>query len=78
LTQVAKGKGCREVIMSIGFNPTGDCLVATCVKSVVFFTWENGAVKSTKGTGWGSTPLIQFSVRPIFRALYLLEILEEI
>lgn len=34
---VAKGKGVRENIMSLGFNPQGGILVATCVKSVVFF-----------------------------------------
>lgn len=52
----AKGKGCRENIMSLSFSPNDDCLVATCVKSVLFFTWANGAIKSTKGTGWGKTP----------------------
>ena len=51
----AKGKGCRENIMSLAFSPNDDCLVATCVKSVLFFTWANGAIKSTKGTGWGKT-----------------------
>lgn len=51
---MAKGKGVVNNIMSLGFNPHGDCLVATCVKCVVFFTWTNGMIKSTKGTGFGT------------------------
>ena len=40
LTEIAKGKGPKAGIMSIGFNPKADTLVATCVKEVNFFTWQ--------------------------------------
>jgi hypothetical protein len=56
LTLIAKGKGVRENIMSLGFVPGegNDTLVVTCVKSVAFFTWANGVIKCSKGTGWGA------------------------
>lgn len=56
LAPIAFGKGCKALIMSLGFNSTGDTLVATCVKEVNFFTWTGGVLKATKGTGWGTTP----------------------
>jgi WD40 repeat protein len=56
MTLIAKGKGCKANIMSLGFTPNGDGLVATCVKSVAFFNWTNGLIKGTRGTGWGTTP----------------------
>jgi hypothetical protein len=39
LILLAKGKGCRSNIMSLAFSPlsTAGCLVATCVKAVMFF-----------------------------------------
>ena len=42
--------------MSLGFSPAANCLIATCVKSVAFFTWENGQIKGTRGSGWGKQP----------------------
>lgn len=56
LTLIAKGKGCRANIMSLGFSPDANCLVATCVKSVAFFTWANGQIKGIRGSGWGKVP----------------------
>lgn len=51
---VAHGKGTRANILSIGFNPTGDQVVATCVKEVNFFSFAGGVIKGQKGTGWGT------------------------
>ena len=41
--------------MSLGFDTTGETLIATCVKEVNFFTWADGKIKCKKGTGWGTT-----------------------
>jgi echinoderm microtubule-associated protein-like 6 len=32
MTPIASGKGSRNTILSLGFNATGDALIATCVK----------------------------------------------
>lgn len=52
LKPIASGKGTRANILSLGFNPTSDQLVATCVKEVNFFTFDGGLIKGKKGTGW--------------------------
>lgn len=49
---VATGKGTRANILSLGFNPAGNQLVATCVKEVNFYSFDNSLVKCKKGTGW--------------------------
>lgn len=54
LKPVASGKGSRANILSLGFNPAGTELVATCVKEVNFFTFAGGIIKGKKGTGWGA------------------------
>jgi WD40 repeat protein len=56
LTKKAFGKGCPADIMSLGFSPIGDSLVATCIKEVRFFHWANGVIKSNLGSGWGKMP----------------------
>lgn len=53
---IAKGKGVKADIMSLGFSPHGDTLVATCVKQVKFFWWSNRSIKASNGTGWGKQP----------------------
>jgi hypothetical protein len=53
---VATGRGCRAVIMSLGWNATNDVVIATCVKAVVFFTFSHGKIVSKNGTGFGTTP----------------------
>jgi hypothetical protein len=40
------GKGTRANILSLGFNPTGDKIVATCVKELSFFTFAGGVIKN--------------------------------
>lgn len=42
--------------MSLGWNATSDIVIATAVKQVVFFTFANGKLKNTKGSGWGKQP----------------------
>lgn len=49
---IASGKGSKANILSLGFNPAGNQLVATAVKEVSFFTFDGGVVKGKKGTGW--------------------------
>lgn len=51
---VAHGKSTRAKILSIGFNPAGNQIVATCVKEVSFMSFANGVIKAQKGTGWGA------------------------
>jgi len=51
---IAAGKGTRANILSMGFNPTNNMVVATCVKEVDFFTFDQGVLKVKKGTGWGT------------------------
>lgn len=41
--------------MSVGWNSTNDVVIATCVKSVVFFTFAAGKIAQKNGTGWGTT-----------------------
>lgn len=53
---IASGKGTRANILSLGFNPIGDTLVATAIKEVNFYTFEGGILKATKGIGWGTNP----------------------
>lgn len=50
---VANGKGDREKLLSMTWNPTEDQIVMTGLKNVVFLTFEKGVIKSRKGTGWG-------------------------
>lgn len=40
--------------MSIGFNQTNSALVATCVKAVAFFNWNQGKISMTMGSGWSN------------------------
>lgn len=54
LKPVASGKGTKANILSLGFNLTGDQIIATCVKEVNFYTFEGGLLKAKKGTGWGT------------------------
>jgi len=54
LKPIAAGKGTRANILSLGFGPADDVLVATCVKEVNFFTFAGGAIKGKRGTGWGT------------------------
>lgn len=51
---VAFGKGTRANILSLGFSPDAQKVVATCVKEVNFFTYAGGVLKGTKGVGWGN------------------------
>ena len=53
---LASGKGTRANIMSLGFNPSGDTLIATAIKEVNFFTYAGGILTAAKGTGWGTNP----------------------
>jgi hypothetical protein len=50
---IATGKGPRANVLSLGFNATSDQVIATCVKEVSFFTFAGGAIKGSKGSGWG-------------------------
>ena len=52
LKPVASGKGTRANILSLGFNPQANQIVATCVKEVCFFSFDAGVIKCKKGTGW--------------------------
>jgi hypothetical protein len=51
---IASGKGTRANILSLGFNPAGNMLIATAVKEVNFFTFDGGIIKGKKGTGWNA------------------------
>ena len=51
---ITSGKGTKANILSLGFNPAGTELVATCVKEVNFYTFAGGLLKAKKGTGWGA------------------------
>jgi len=51
LKPLATGKGTRANIMSLGFNPESNQLVATCMKEVNFFAFNGGILKGKKGTG---------------------------
>ena len=44
LSLIAKGKGCKENIMSLSFNEAGNTVIATCVKSIVFFQCKDGNI----------------------------------
>ena len=54
LTPVAHGNSTRTKVLRVGFDPSGQTVVATCVKEVSFFTYANGVVQAQKGTGWGA------------------------
>lgn len=54
LTQIATGNGGKANVMSIGFNAASDQVVATCVKEVLFYSWNAGKITSKKGSGWGT------------------------
>jgi hypothetical protein len=55
LQPFAQGAGTRAVIMSLGFNDTGDAVVATCIKAVTFFLIKDGKLQAKNGTGWGNS-----------------------
>ena len=42
--------------MSIGFNHSGDTVIATGVRSVSFFKINGNTIESKIGSGWGKTP----------------------
>jgi len=42
---LAHGKGTKASILSLGFNPSNDQVIATCVKEVQFFSFANGIIK---------------------------------
>lgn len=46
ISPIAVGKGTRANILSLGFSPDGQKVVATCVKEVSFFTWAGGVLKA--------------------------------
>lgn len=50
ITAVASGKGTRAKILSIGFTADDSAVVATAIKEVVFFSYQNGAIKGKKGS----------------------------
>lgn len=50
---IAHGKSTRAKILSLGFTPDSQGIVATCVKEVAFISFTKG-IKSQKGTGWGN------------------------
>jgi WD40 repeat protein len=52
---IAHGKSTRAKILSLGFNTASNTIIATCVKEVSFFTFQNGKIKGSKGIGWGKT-----------------------
>jgi WD40 repeat protein len=55
---IASGKGPRSAVWSLGFSPDGKKVVATCTREVNFYTFENGILKCTQGSGYkkGSLP----------------------
>jgi hypothetical protein len=55
-TPIAQGQGPKAVVMSLGWNTASDCVIATCIKQVVFFTFANGTITAKNGSGWGATP----------------------
>lgn len=48
---IATGPGPRAAIWSLGFNPDGTEIVATCTKEVNFYTFEKGILKGKRGSG---------------------------
>ena len=40
--------------MSLGFNAASDSVVATCVKDVLFYSWNGSNITIKKGSGWGT------------------------
>jgi WD40 repeat protein len=49
---LASGQGPSTSIWSLGFSPDKSELIATCTRAVMFYTFENGVIKGTRGTGW--------------------------
>ena len=56
LKPLAFGSGSKSAIMSLGFNGSGDTVIATCVRSVTFLKINGSILESKSGTGWGKTP----------------------
>jgi WD40 repeat protein len=42
--------------MSLGFNNSGDTVIATCVRQVIFLKINGSTLESKSGSGWGKTP----------------------
>ena len=42
--------------MSLGFNNSGDTVIATCVRTVTFFKINGSTFETKIGLGWGSSP----------------------
>jgi len=54
LAPIAHGKGSRNVLFSLIFDPTNKTLVSAGVKCVNFHTgFETGALTTKVGSGWG-------------------------
>ena len=76
---IAHGNGSRANILSLGFNPASNQIIATCVKEVVFMSFSGGVIKGKKGSGWGNTggettPSQAFVGDTLFTGLYSGEI----
>lgn len=55
---LATTKGPTEAIWSLGFNGSGSEVVATCTRSVVFYGFQRGVLRSQPGTGWTTPPAV--------------------
>lgn len=47
------GTGPKAEILQLKFDPSDQMLVAACNKEVDFISFDGGAIKCSKGTGWG-------------------------
>ena len=56
LKPIAYGPSSKSAIMSLGFNGSGDTVIATCIRSVTFLKINGSTLESKSGTGWGKTP----------------------
>jgi hypothetical protein len=54
---ICTGKGPKEPILALKFDPGDSTIVIGCVKSIYFASFHNGELDLVKGTEWGKTPI---------------------